>query len=1356
VCTLSLGLLLRQGTRNNNQVAAKMIERIRRINKRTVNSAGPRYTPGIDADSPNLEIGELLNAMNGLAVNEQFKSRVLQVLDEFEKAMSECVSALDGKKRAERYSNRVSKLIKEMSEQPVDEGRVIVQKIIRAADRIGEILGSEITQVNEKIDKRKAEIDREKTNSAGGKTPDREDRVLESLRSRSSQLYRTSSEVRYLKEFFDSSEIRLRFGQVAMLTGEWGTGKTHFLCDLAKRFTANGAPSLVVLAKDFDPAGSCGDELAKFTGLANSFDDLIQIIDRMGQEAGYRGLILIDGINESDPVAWKRDVPKLITAVKGYSHVGLVVSCREPFDRTIVPDSSRKRMVHLKHVGFYDIEFDAQREFFNFYGIPLPEVPLLADEFSRPLTLKILCQAYQSLPRKDQRKGFHGISSGQKGMTFILEHFVFERTKAIEREMGLPAKFCWDALKGKKSINDPELSGLASYMGHHLTEWVPYKKTLEIFRARPEISSLHRAKLLLRLLVREGVLVENQLWRPDDDGGSLHVVGMPYQRFSDHIVARYLLREHLNTRDANSIRRSFYANQPLGKIFRVSSEFYPRFDTENWAEAIILEFPEYTKKCLPQDARELFFYLPKRARDFQAYFDPFIRGLIWRSPFSISKQTDQVLGGYFWSSHDTWQRAASEALVSMATKPRHPYCGMRLMRNLARVSMQRRDCTWSEYIRYHHDSGSAVERIVAFYESGLINNLKFDTAINVVAVLSSFLTTTDRRLRDRATKALVLVGELQPRALFDFMHVTLDIDDPYVRERVLAACFGVAMSKYAIRPGKRFGGYLVTLAKWLVKEWFLPGGRAHTHHVLMRDYALGIIELAQKFDPSLVPRGCKRYLKAPYPAIDNPFPNPSAISGSIKEKTKRVMMMDFENYTLGRLIPDRSNYDMKHPIYQDVRNQIEWRVIELGYDEKVFSDIDSMIGRINWRREGGDKVDRYGKKYCWIAYFEMYGYRQAHKLIDDGFERSSDCDIDPSFPVPEKFPLPTYQRTIGSETHHYSPLGWLQNGPIPSYDSILEVPAIGGHRGPWVLVDGDIWEEDESSGLSIFTVIRALGIRPEESERFSAAFINATNAGGELPDVRGDHYAYAGEVGWSKRFAAEMRTHSGKLVNPMHRLFGSHQRFKTKIRLRKTWFLFDYSVLLKYHRARTETGREKALSLVIRELERVNQEVPRDQRLSLYEILHQVPALKELKSGYQDNEGWRTVNSIEAESFRWPFSWESYHSTVNDYSGFTFPSPWLCDSESLVSFGRSINLRDKNGRLATLYLSEGENWRNRVDFLFIRKSVLANYLQKRGLELSVVIWGERRVDHDSIKQADQRAEIEKSYQAAIQEFKYVA
>ena len=116
------------------------------------------------------------------------------------------------------------------------------------------------------------------------------------------------------------------------------------------------------------------------------------------------------------------------------------------------------------------------------------------------------------------------------------------------------------------------------------------------------------------------------------------------------------------------------------------------------------------------------------------------------------------------------------------------------------------------------------------------------------------------------------------------------------------------------------------------------------------------------------------------------------------------------------------------------------------------------------------KTDRYGKKYSWIAFFEMYGVRQDERRLAERRleERISDCDIDPSFPeqVPEWNPeLPD----LFSEPYT-NPVTWLAEGTTPRYENLFRIASIDEIPGPWVLLDGFIEEsaDDPRRGFHLF------------------------------------------------------------------------------------------------------------------------------------------------------------------------------------------------------------------------------------------------------------------------------------------------
>ena len=224
------------------------------------------------------------------------------------------------------------------------------------------------------------------------------------------------------------------------------------------------------------------------------------------------------------------------------------------------------------------------------------------------------------------------------------------------------------------------------------------------------------------------------------------------------------------------------------------------------------------------------------------------------------------------------------------------------------------------------------------------------------------------------------------------------------------------------------------------------------------------------------------------------------------------MRMDFANYTLGRLFKDRGNYDDTHPGYQEVRRQVARRMSDLGYSESTFLELDRAIaqGQPMSRESDGSKTDRYGKKYSWIAFFEMYGVRGDLDLLREyrSRERSSDADVDPSFPVAPREWVPPLPDLFASTPADRS--RWLADGPIPDYQHLLTRADVDdAHGGPWVLLNGFI-EEAGPDDRETFTFVRGLFIKPGDARGVRATLSTLGYLGNSRVPEPGEDYNLRG------------------------------------------------------------------------------------------------------------------------------------------------------------------------------------------------------------------------------------------------------
>lgn len=1240
--------------------------------KDQIRQAGQRYTPGIDPQAPNLRIESLFTAIENVACGAGAFARFESILDAFSEAW----------KRAKYCSQRPDTL-----QARADDARTFVSPMM---DRLRARDAGAVEEWSERLSGLESELladmaywRAEEAKLQPADADNSYSSAHNSVRSNMNDIGRCLAIVRDEKEYIQSPEFKVLFDPKLLVSGEWGTGKTHLLCDVTQDRIGRGQATVLVLAKNFQ-----GSVVAEICARIEAGRSAVEVFDRLEQLANgtaERAVVILEGVNEGRRREWREAVSTFQALVADRPRIGLIVTCRTPFEPIAIGQKDLEKFHKVTHRGFDDQEFDAQAAFFQYYNLPLPEVPLLDREFSRPLTLKLICQSLQHLTGKKLAQGFAGIASGQKGMTYVLESFVNRVGEPIEREYGLGAKGCWALLKGSDQITDRRLAGFAPCMAANLRGYVRLSEAERIIAANyPALRSAQRRQLL-DVLRTNGLIEEDVVWYSTNSGFKSRIVyRLPYQRFSDHLVARHLLKTHLDTSSAETIKQSFTARSPLARIFRMSNRYNLEYAEPGWAQALITEFPERVGKRLPPRQRELFFVLPKRAQNLNAYFDPFIEGMFWRDPAAFTEGTRAVINKYLNAGSREWERMV-DALAAVSTKPKHPYHARRLYDFLAQYPMPDRDLQWSEYLRRRYASPT-IHRLLTWAEKLDASNMQERSATELVVLLSLVLTTVVRSDRDLATKALVLIGERFPAVLFAHVVTSLRFNDPYVPERMLAAAYGTTLSLVDSEAVPTFRSLLGDFAKTLYQKMFRPGASFATHHALMRDYAIGIIEVAQRTNCVALPKAANQHLAPSFPNAPSAFASDGTPDPAVNEAIGHAINMDFGNYTMGRLIPNRANYDDKKPDYVQVRAKIERRMFDLGYRAERFKEVDIEIGRTSWNSRDQEKVDRYGKKYSWIAYFEMWGEREAARMLPDWRlgERSSDCGVDPSFPkrppnwtppIPDLFGDPC----IDTEA-------WVKGGFTPKWDQMLVVPEINGHPGEWVLVEGYICGTDEIHDRELFAFLRGVFIARRDAHSFREKFLSVEYPGNnEIPDGATEHYLYAGEAGRRQNYARHLYQRNGRYRRRIMEAFDQYVR-----------------------------------------------EYPNEEAL---------PATVKIKSGLGEGEEtgvfafelfggpppkMRHVPGIRLELPFIHFGWESYHSSHNDFSGFDLPAPSLIQRLGLASKNREIDFYDPTGKLGTVYREAGDGWKgDRHSLLYVRADLLRRYLTDTRQVLVWCNWGER-------------------------------
>ncbi len=296
------------------------------------------------------------------------------------------------------------------------------------------------------------------------------------------------------------------------------------------------------------------------------------------------------------------------------------------------------------------------------------------------------------------------------------------------------------------------------------------------------------------------------------------------------------------------------------------------------------------------------------------------------------------------------------------------------------MPLAERDSSWSRH--FTDDSSRAVKKadeIIQWALNAGMANASTEPARLAATTFVCLFSITNRRIRDRGTKALVTILLGTPNLFFDLMQRFGMIDDPYVLERLLAAGYGAI----CIDPSS---DRIHVAAQAVAATIFSENGPPV--HLAVRDLACAIMERAStcgRLPPGFdVTRVRSRFASAPPQMdLDQSVVDAAAVAaGDGRIASSCGENEDFGIYEISYHISDFSDMPLsepapltideraehKPPQCLDVRSARRWvalRAYELGWTKERFPNEPSSADR------NRPNVERIGKKYQWIALGEL-------------------------------------------------------------------------------------------------------------------------------------------------------------------------------------------------------------------------------------------------------------------------------------------------------------------------------------------------------------------------------------------------
>lgn len=959
---------------------------------------------------------------------------------------------------------------------------------------------------------------------------------------------------------------------------------------------------VLLLGKNLHAAQGLDDLVSAFkiSGKpAESFDRLVEAVDAAGQRAGKRIPIVIDGLNEAeDPRRWRDELSRVDELLKDFPYVLLVVTLRNEFAQMCLPEE----FPQIEHSGFQEDPQTAIDKYFAYYKIDATDADLPIEFLQHPLTLRIFCEVAN--PRRQHIVGVEALPSS---LASLFEAH-FDKVAARVAELSPTSHRIY-----QDEVQDALLT-IAGLL------WGGNARSVEFQAARTAVRDVGRWDAsVIRALESEGVLV-----RTTSEDGS-QGIAFSYDLMAGHMIARHLLARP-------SLAQWLQSDEGVAQFrFREPGSHTFAYDV---FQALVGLYPQRL------GGRQLWQELSDENLVMNA-----LLLTVQSDPRQIGRETVERCARAMQESKQFAQIAFTRLRNTRAARA-HPYDMDFLHNVLLAMPNTQRDLFWTEWVR---ERSEEVEDDFKFlstrWKSGVLDEREIRRARWVMWTLTS----TSRSLRDVATKTLYEFAAKRPAEFFQLAVEAIVVSDPYVPERMFAVVYGAALTTWSDINAVEMREALPRVAREIYQAMFAPGAMHPTWHALYQQYCLGTIAIARMVDPACLSEDELAHLLPPFNHLPSPFESMPQYAPSVIECANRAAIrMDFGNYTMGRLIPDRSNYDDRNPEYLRVRPAIISRMLVLGYDPEQFDTIDRQMN--SGPRMGDDKhkVDRYGKKYGWIAYFEMWGVRYAQGLLaEERSARPSDADIDPTFPLEAvsidlQFPdLFSDQPTDTGD--------WVVRGPQPDYRNILEITEIDDLTGPWVVLDGFLEQNAPADDRQVFTFLRGVLVDSGEVERLCTLFTGLEYPGNHaIPEEPSFYYTYAGEMPFSS-------TPGMPVANE-------------------------------------------------REDDRTEYMVSAD--------------------------GWSN-NGVTIDIPVQKYSWESYHSVVNQGSGASLPSKQLCEALSLRYCANKWDLHDASG-VASLYREVGEPGSlTSGSFSYLRRDLLDSYLTQSGKALVWLMWGERGIHYRS-------------------------
>lgn len=766
-------------------------------------------------------------------------------------------------------------------------------------------------------------------------------------------------EINNLKRLMESPDLialddvgkKLLENKVLVVTGEAGTGKSQMFANATEQSLKSGGCAILALGGQFLSNDPLESQISQRLGLNCDFNSLLQKMEGFSVQRGTYAYLLIDAVNESAyRNIWKVGLPQLILDIEQFEHVRLAISLRDGYETQVFEDSFNERLTsgtisHIKHRGFSTNTIEATFAFLNYYHIPFCPSYYLEAEMSNPLFLTLFCKYSSKENRYDLFELFEELirradqeaqeACGLTGDTPTLKPLVNEIANfRLEADFGgIPQ----DKLFG---LGFWDLYGLA----HKKLDYVNALKRADFLIVSPDVAS------------------DSEMFY------------LSYQWLEDYLCAKSILEKGLNK--DNLVR---YAT---GQLLRIENGRINNYNNIGVFVALCSLYAEKThQECFDDIANSLDDMSTSKANIVSRYLQSFV----WRNPKSIEPDNfTETITKYHVPANDVF-----DLLVELSCKEAHPLNAEFLHQMLMERVLVERDRMWTTYINGRTDDEDRLFQLITYLESGgLLDGLSVQSSELLLILFSWTLTSSNRFLRDNVSKAMVELLKKEFPLCIALLGRFEKVNDPYVRQRLFGIVFGACMKRTEVNVAefRKLAEYVYTSV--FDQENVYPD-------VLLRDYARLIVERYMAEAPDDCDFIDVTKIVPPYHSVAIPTVTPREyrLEGATRSGVNAlVWSMCIDHSSVSGMYGDFGRYVFQAALSQfegiDIVNlyhyAMQFILDELGYSDEQLGAYDSTARSFAYNRHTAKKVERIGKKYQWIALYNILARVADKHLVKEG------------------------------------------------------------------------------------------------------------------------------------------------------------------------------------------------------------------------------------------------------------------------------------------------------------------------------------------------------------------------------------